>query len=337
MPRRARRKQAEPGDAAGFGALVLGWLIYRQLSTLSLPWKIALAVLVTSIVGTGIVWAVRSARRRQKQHILLTNALSLTPQQFEKRIQYLLQDLGWERVEHVGGSGDGGVDLRAIYRGQRYIVQCKRYERRVEPKYLRDLEGARHHEHADRALLVTTGYFTQQGYAWVRGKPIDLWDGRVLAARFREQEIRLHDPERQRTGQRWTRWLLGGLAALNLLILLWATASAPLFLPLDQPVTYASGAVTAASDALPTIELPAIAPSPAAPESCGTATISGVERLVLRAAPGLQTEKLADFPAGTRVLLSCADAVTADGLIWQPVQIEGRTGWMSRRMLQMSR
>lgn len=332
MPRRRRRKQAESGDTAGIAALVLGALIYRQLSALSVPWKIALVVLVTSLLGTVIVWAVRSARRRYKQRILLTNALSLTPQQFEERIRYLLQDLGWERVERVGGSGDGGVDLRAIYRGQRYIVQCKRYRGRVGPQYLRDLEGARRHEHADRAMLVTTGYFTQQGYAWVRGKPIDLWDGRFLAARFREQDLRLHDPERQRQGQSRTRWILGSLAALNLLILLWATASAPIFRPQDVPAPYASSVIPAAAD-----ELPTSAPSPAAPESCGTATISGVERLVLRAAPGLQTEKLADYPVGTRVQLSCTDTVTADGLIWQPVQIDERMGWMSRRMLQLTR
>lgn len=335
MPRRTRRRQAESDEAVGITALVLGALIYRQLSTLSFAWKIALVVLVTSLIGTAIVWAVRSARRRHKQRLLLVNALSLTPVQFEERIQYLLQDLGWERVERVGGSGDGGVDLRGSYRGQRYIVQCKRYRGRVEPKYLRDLEGARHHEHADRALLVTTGHFTPQGYAWVRGKPIDLWDGRFLAARFREQEIQLHDPAQQHYGRQRTRWLLGSLAAVNLLALLWATASAPVFLPTAESNTLptaASGMVGATS-----AELPVREPTLAAPESCGTATISGVERLVLRAAPGLQSQKLADYPAGTSVLLTCVDAVLADGLLWQAVQIDDRSGWMSQRMLHATR
>lgn len=335
MPRRSRRYQAAHDEAVGMIALVLGFLIYRQLSVLSFPWKIALVVLATSLLGISIVWTVRSARRRRTQSILLTDALRLTPPQFEERIQYLLRDLGWERVERVGGSGDGGVDLRAVYRGQRYIVQCKRYNGRVGPKYLRDLEGARHHEHADRALLVTTGHFTQQGVAWVRGKPIDLWDGRVLAVRFREQEIRRRDPERQAQARQRTRWTLGSLAALNLLVLLWATISAPVFSPTTEatiPPDQASSAVQAVAE-----DQPVPKPSPAPSESCGTATIQGVERLVLRDAPGLQSEKLADYPVGTEVQLICSETVVADGLLWQAVAIEGRTGWMSQRMLQLRR
>lgn len=335
MPRRTRRYQTRHDEGLGLGALVIGALIYRQLSTLTGPWKIALVILTTSLLGTAIVWAVRSARRRCKQHLLLTDARSLTPAQFEEQIQHLLQDLGWERVERVGGSGDGGVDLRAGYRGQRWIVQCKRYRDRVEPKYLRDLEGARQHERADRALLVTTGRFTQQGYAWARGKPIDLWDGRVLAVRFREQELRRRDPARQAQARQRTRWLLGSLATLNLLVLLWAMISAPVFSPTIEatiPPDQASTSIKVVAEEQPIPE-----PSPAPSESCGTATISGVERLVLRDAPGLQSEKLADYPAGTEVQLTCADAVAADGLLWQPVAIGERTGWMSQRMLLMRR
>lgn len=335
MPRRTRRRQTDPAEAVGVTALLIGALLYRQLSALSVPWKIALVVLITSLLGTIIVWAMRSARRRYKQRLVLADAMSLTPSQFEARIQDLLQDLDWEHVARSGGSGDGGVDLRAVYRGQRYIVQCKRYNGRVGPHYLRDLEGARQHEQADRALLVTTGHFTQQGRAWVRGKPIELWDGRLLAQRFREQAIRLRDPEHHRQGRQRTRWLLGSVATINLLVLLWATTSAPVFSPTGEaaaPPNQETSPRRAVSDARAIQE-----PSPTAPESCGTARISGVERLVLRAAPGLQTEKLADYPVGTEVLLSCAEAVTADGLIWQPVQIDERAGWMSQRMLQLTR
>ena len=334
MPRRRRRRQDQSDEAVGMIALVLGFLIYRQFSAVTFPWKIAFAALITSVAGTVIVWVVRSARRRRMQSIMLTDAMSLTPSEFEERIQYLLQDLGWERVERVGGSGDGGVDLRAVYQGQRYIVQCKRYNGRVGPQYLRDLEGARHHEQADRALLVTTGHFTQQGTAWVRGKPIDLWDGRVLAARFREQEIRRRDPERQHQTRQRTRWMLGGLAALNVLVLLWATVSAPVFSPASEAATVPDQPATSVKVVAEDQPIPE--PSPTA-TLCGTATISGVERLVLRAAPGLQSAKIADYAAGTEVQLSCDEAVSADGLLWQAVVIDERTGWMSQRMLQRQR
>lgn len=331
MPRR-RRRQDSPDEAVGIIALVMGGLMYRQLSAVSTPWKIALAVLITSILGTLIVWAVRSAHRRRKQQLLLADALHLTPTQFEERVQYLLQDLGWERVERSGGSGDGGVDLRGIDRGQRVIVQCKRYRGRVDPKYLRDLEGARHHERADRALLVTTGRFTRQGSAWVRGKPIELWDGSVLAARMAERQRRLEDPERQQRARRRTRSVLGSLAAVNAMVLLWAALSGPVVVPADDVADTRAPRPT--PEALPDATRPIEVRQPEPGTSCGTATISGVERLVLRDAPGLQSEKLGDYPAGTVVTLRCDAPIEADQLVWQPVRVADQDGWMSRRMLK---
>jgi restriction system protein len=331
MPRRTRR-QADYDDALGITALVIGALIYRSLGALTVPWKIALVVLVTSLSATAIVWFVRAARRRRVQRLMLTDALNLTPAQFEERIRDLLQDLGWERVQWVGGSGDGGVDLRGIYRGQRYIVQCKRYRGRVAPHHLRELDGTRAHERADRALLVTTGRFTRQGYAWVRGKPIDLWDGTVLAHRCAEQDQRRQDPALRQHARSRTRWMLGSLAALNALVLGWATVSGPVFVPVERLATTTTSAPTAPSSA--PAEQPVTARQPDAPLDCGQATISGVARLVLRSAPGLQSEKIADYPAGTVVTLGCSDPVDADGLIWQPVQVDDRDGWMSARMLQ---
>jgi restriction system protein len=231
MPRRRRRRQHTPDDAVGLSALVLGALLYRQLSAISFPWMIALTVVGTSVVGTTIVWAVRSHRRRHTQQLLLADARTLTPPQFEAQVLHLLRDLGWARVQWVGGSGDGGVDLRGIYQGQRWIVQCKRSAGRVAPQYLRDLEGARSHERADRALLVTTGYITRQGYAWVRGKSITLWDGAILAQHLAEQRQRMEHPDWQQQERRRTRWLLGSLVAVNAGILLWAAVSAPIFVP----------------------------------------------------------------------------------------------------------
>lgn len=331
MPRRSRRHHASQDEGVGLVALVVSALIYHQISALTGPWKIALVVVITSIVGTAIIWIVRSTRRRRRQQLMRAEALNLTPAQFEERIQLLLHDLGWERVERVGSSGDGGVDLRGIYRGERWIVQCKRYAGRVEPTYLRDLEGARSHERADRALLVTTGRFTPQGYAWVRGKPIELWDGTILAECMEEQRQRLQDPEQQRERQH-TRWLLGSLASLNALVLLWAAISAPVFVP-SNPVS-APPPDAPMMEAQPVVDQPVTASEVEAPESCGTATISGVERLVLRAAPGLQSEKLANYPAGTVVMLACEEPITADGLVWQQVHINDQEGWMSQRMLR---
>lgn len=335
MPRTARRRrQTNEDNGVGLLALVIGAVLYRQLSGLAWQWKVALVVLVASLALVVLRWTVRFARRRQRQRLMLTDALSLSPSDFERRIQYLLQDLGWESVERVGGSGDGGVDLRGVYRGQRCIVQCKRYRDRVEPKYIRDLEGARHHEHADRAFLITTGRFTDQGREWVHGKPIELWDGAVLATKFYEQQVLLQQPAIQQQERRRTMRFLGSVAAINLLVLGWASVTA-------EPVPFVAANQVPAMPSATAIEIrtsqasqAAPTNTPAASDTCGQATISGVERLVLRVAPGLQTERLNDYPAGTTVTMLCTTPVQADALLWQQVRVENAQGWMSKRFLK---
>lgn len=335
MPRTSRRRrQADQDEAFGLLALVIAAVLYRQLGRLAWQWKVALAVLVASLALVVIQWAVRLARRRQRQRLMLTDALNLSPSDFELRIQYLLTDLGWEHVERVGGSGDGGVDLRGVYRGQRCIVQCKRYRDRVEPKYIRDLEGARHHEQADRAFLITTGRFTEQGRAWVRGKSIELWDGATLGTKFHEQQLLLQQPDRHKQARQRTRWFLGSVAAINMVVLIWASLTS-----VSVPPGRASQGTSARS--VPTSETPVPQPqqvatihTSVATDTCGQATINGVERLVLRSAPGLQTERLSDYPSGTVVTILCTTPVQADELLWQQVRVENVQGWMSKRFLK---
>jgi hypothetical protein len=55
---------------------------------------------------------------------------------------------------------------------------------------------------------------------------------------------------------------------------------------------------------------------------------------VLRDAPGLESKTLADYSAGTIVLLQCDEPIMADGLMWQRVHVANQDVWMSRRMLK---
>lgn len=85
-------------------------------------------------------------------------------------------------VEVVGAQGDHGIDLVVSRAGERAIVQCKNYRSwAVGEGALRDLFGAMHSTGADRAYLVTTGRLTGPARIWAEGKPIEIWDGAVLA------------------------------------------------------------------------------------------------------------------------------------------------------------
>jgi tetratricopeptide (TPR) repeat protein len=87
-------------------------------------------------------------------------------------------------VQLTQASHDGGVDLHVIdptpIRGGRYIVQAKRYQGGVGEPIMRDLYGTLLHSGAVKAILITTGYFTEGAVAFAYGKPIELVDGNAL-------------------------------------------------------------------------------------------------------------------------------------------------------------
>ena len=87
-------------------------------------------------------------------------------------------------VQLTRASRDGGVDLNIVdptpIRGGRYIVQAKRYQGGVGEPIIRDLYGTLLHSGAVKAILITTGYFTEDAISFAQGKPIELVDGDAL-------------------------------------------------------------------------------------------------------------------------------------------------------------
>lgn len=185
-----RRRRSSDDDASGgvaLGLLVLGSVLYTKFTALDPRWRVPVAVLGIGAVVL-ITWALmRLARSRRRERLIHREVRSLTWREFEAYVQVLLQELGWKQVRHVGGSGDGGVDLRGTYNGERWIVQCKHYSSQVQPTHVRDLIGRLADEvqrgRADRALFVTSSSFGPQSRQLERRHPIELWDGRDLARR----------------------------------------------------------------------------------------------------------------------------------------------------------
>ncbi|MEU0940439.1 restriction endonuclease [Embleya sp. NPDC005971] len=104
--------------------------------------------------------AVAAGRRRT-----LAEVDALTGTQFEELVADLCRNDGCTQVRRVGGSGDNGADvLCRLPDGRFAVIQCKRYAptRRIAPKEVRDLLGAKTHFAADVAVLVTTGTFSKQ-------------------------------------------------------------------------------------------------------------------------------------------------------------------------------
>jgi restriction system protein len=128
-----------------------------------------------------------------KEKLLYIISENLSPNSFERLVQRVLREKGFDQVEVTGRSGDGGIDGRGIARingilSFHIIFQCKRYKGKVGSKEIRDFRGAMVGR-TDKGLFITTGSFTRDAIleATRDGAPaIDLMDGDKFAEKLKE-------------------------------------------------------------------------------------------------------------------------------------------------------
>ena len=98
----------------------------------------------------------------------------------------MFEALGFE-VEHVGGTGDEGVDLKVRRGGLLGIVQCKYFSRGVvgSPE-LQKFLGTIHHTRSHKGFFVTTRTFSLAADKFAAEHPIELIDGPRLVELVQE-------------------------------------------------------------------------------------------------------------------------------------------------------
>jgi restriction system protein len=98
--------------------------------------------------------------------------------EFETLVGEAYRRQGYMVEETGGGGADGGIDLILNGKGQKIIVQCKRWKTfKVGVKIVREMYGIMVAEKADRVIIVASGAYTSPAVDFAHGKPIDLVDG----------------------------------------------------------------------------------------------------------------------------------------------------------------
>ncbi len=139
----------------------------------------------------GIERAERAEREREERKRLdlrerslnLGGLLALNAREFELRVGDILREHGYDEIEHVGRTGDLGIDLFATDpSGERVGIQCKRYapDKLVRAPEVRLLYGDMTHAHV-RGMFVTTSGYTVDATAYAESHGIVLIDGARLA------------------------------------------------------------------------------------------------------------------------------------------------------------
>jgi hypothetical protein len=138
----------------------------------------------------------------------------IDPTLFEEEVAWIISSITKHRTEVVGGSGDGGVDIKVYHRDTNNlvgIVQCKRYspKKPIPPNIIRELFAVKTKMRVKTAYLATTSYFTEATKREAQQFGIRLLDGDKIRELHRQLVGRLHivaDDEaiksERRTGKR---------------------------------------------------------------------------------------------------------------------------------------
>jgi hypothetical protein len=166
-------------------ACVLGGvLLVQMLGALWSGWTIAAAVaagLLLWLVGLLVASPLAASRPLSAAALY-----ALSPADFERFVAELFASAGY-LVRVVGGSGDGGVDVRVWRDGRTGVVQCKRYrpDRTLGPAAVRELVGTRAHERASCAWLATTARLSPAAQRLAEDEGVVVLDPPLLMASAR--------------------------------------------------------------------------------------------------------------------------------------------------------
>jgi restriction system protein len=144
------------------------------------------ALVIRGAVREGRERVDRLRRQARRADLKLAQLASLTPEGFEEFVAEVFEALGYA-VEHLGGTGDEGADLRVRRDGLLAVVQCKYHSRGVvgSPE-LQKFLGTVHHTRSHKGFFVTTRTFSLAAEKFVAEHPIELVDGPRLVELVQE-------------------------------------------------------------------------------------------------------------------------------------------------------
>ena len=134
----------------------------------------------------------------KEEQELIGVLLSLPPDGFERLCKRLLHEYGFERVEVLGKSHDGGIDGRGVLRlnafvSMKVMFQCKRVRGSVSRAQLGDFRNATMGR-AEKGIFLTTGTFSSDARKEAEREgvlPIELVDGERLIELFQAKQLGL--------------------------------------------------------------------------------------------------------------------------------------------------
>lgn len=110
--------------------------------------------------------------------------------QFEEALAAHFKNQGY-KVSLTPASNDYGADLiLKSPRGEKICVQAKRYSGKVGNKAIQEIIGALGYYQADRGMVVTNSYYTNNAVTLANANNVELWDRNTLISHFELERVK---------------------------------------------------------------------------------------------------------------------------------------------------
>lgn len=155
------------------GPLDMTYAFYRGLANAApnLAPIIALVLLMPALISAINSWRKRKLLDRQES---IDTVRNLNWKEFEELVGEAYRRQGYTVYENTSAGPDGGIDLTLKKNGELILVQCKQWRSiKVGVDKVRELYGVQISQNANKSILMTSGFFTQEAKNFAANKSIE--------------------------------------------------------------------------------------------------------------------------------------------------------------------
>ncbi len=197
-----KKKRKRKAEDILLPASVLGVILFGSLVKNNM--KIILAVLI--LVFALFVYIKITRKNRTKERYLTSGMQEvdhMTGEEFEYFLCTYFKELGY-KAKTTPMVNDYGADVIAYKEGEKIVIQAKRYKKNVGIKAVQEVIGAKQYYKADKAMVITSSYFTPNAKNLAQSGNVELWDRTKLKSVMQQVQGRViidemkKDPEYQK-------------------------------------------------------------------------------------------------------------------------------------------
>ena len=132
-------------------------------------------VITSVIIGAAAILLLNSLKRARYLNSPLKKIDRMSGEDFEVWLMYWFENKGY-RARLTDKTGDFGADLILKGRGEKVVVQAKRYKKSVGIEAVQQVIGAKGHYKADRCIVATNSRFTAAARTLAKDNGVELMD-----------------------------------------------------------------------------------------------------------------------------------------------------------------